>query len=164
MFILCLVTANLTHLDDSQAENATRLQAAGGNRRPSPLLHMAALGRVHAHPPGLLRGPEATCPSPVPRTSLEDDFCLELPKSWVPLGTKLCSQQVILSLGSATEQPGGPGAQGRRSFLRSLCPTWDPRRAAFTRPLNCPCSFTFFLWGQGTEGSRLTENRQLSFL
>lgn len=69
------------------------------------------------------------------------------------------SQQAILSPGSATERPWGPGAQGRRSFLRSLCPTWDPRRAAFTRPLNCPCSFTFFLQGQGTEGSHLTENR-----
>lgn len=57
-----------------------------------------------------------------------------------------------LSAGSANlehlvlaEQPRGPQLQERRPFLRSLWPTWEPRWAAFTSPLNCPCSFTFFL-------------------
>lgn len=99
--------------------------------------------------------------------SLKNSFHLELPKSWVFLGAKPCFQKVILSPGCANPEhlelmsssvgtekgpQDGPqsslGAlelQGLRSFLRSLCPNWDPLWAAFTRPLNCPCSFTFFL-------------------
>lgn len=48
---------------------------------------------------------------------------------------------------------------GRRSFLRSLCPTWDPRWVALTRPLNWPCSFIFFLQRESHRRVVLEQNK-----
>lgn len=131
------------------------LQAAGG-MKDHPLGRTWPPGAEYRCLAGLLRGAEVTFPSPGLKGISKGGSCLELPKSWAPLGTKPWFPQVILSPGSATDwaagQPRSPGAQGRRSFLRSLCPAWDPRWAAFTRPLNCPCSFPFFLQGQGQKG------------
>lgn len=108
----------------------------------------ATPGRRHRRLAGLRTGTEARPHLQVPRTSLKGDSRLEFPKSCASgnqalIPTVHSESRWCHSLGRRAAL--GPGVQGRRAFLRSLCPTWDPRWAAFTRPLNCPCSFTFFL-------------------
>lgn len=89
IFILCLVTANVTRPDKSQAESAT---CATGSRRKGRCCCTRTFWRNGASSPELRKHGGHNPISKAPGTSLKGDSHVELPKSRAPLGAEPGSQ------------------------------------------------------------------------
>lgn len=134
--------------------SATGLQAGGGKEDHLSTLSFAnTLDGKHRCPTSHSAMTKPHSHLQTPGASLKGDrFSFGASKIQGTSGTQAWFQQVTLSPGSTADRSiwswcqgslgaekglrldhraawggGGPGAQGRRSFLRSLCPTWEPR-------------------------------------